>query len=1385
MANKKFISGTLTTVDKTGNNVVMFPKTRAKDVIYPNMSNVENVTNNMESKLNNCCTHWVDGNQDGSVYLTTSANQKSTIGYSSIAGGFNAATYGNNSIALGTESVVHGNNSVAVGQYSSSDADSSAVFGVQSSINKVAINSTAVGREVKLFSANTVAIGQSLNIGPSNIKYGDTNWSKSNSAMFGFGSNNTALSNSMLISHNCNNVSLINSVAMLRSSRIVDANNNNSLAISSALFGINLTASNRSAIFGISDAIYGAGVAMGDLITLRQNKDYPNIENYNEIAVGARITSANTANSDFFGSRINVATSINSSTHGSNITTKKATSSFIAGQVMNMNVISNSIVMGYRLDSKEVSLDASIGNSLVMASSSNLLSRDSVAITYNSSMNINSSTFVGKNITAQNISSSVAMGSNISMDSGREIVAIGSSLNVSAMTITIGGSTNVTKNNSIGIGTSVNVTAADSVGIGYLTKVTGNRSTSVGYGSNSSNTYAVAIGANSVSNGSRSISIGAARVYGEGSTGIGMGALVQKGAENSLVVGSYQNATDDFNIVELNNSKHSFLLGENISANGNQLVVIGEDTRIPTWGDYSSKNMIIAGSNISLVNSANLNTQSYPKDSLVIGDNIRTCDQDSITIGNNIWSQTNSAFGSRKYGADISIGENLRINSAMTETIGYNSTVNAVRSFIIANSAKVGTGSFGIMTDSISVVSNGSVDIQKSAYIGVNSNAIKNVTGSLAVTTNPVSFNDTTWLQPNNTKGRIIQRSVVASEGSRIDCSDSILVGNNNKLEHAVGCVVVGRNISDPNPSTGPQSIGLLKIGKDISTVAAPNDATLSDKKSAAIMIGDTICTGMSIDKTTGMYIGKNISIECWTDSELSPEGSIVLGDNLATVRMRNSILVGSNSANANEQKCTSATVRNMYSSIGIITNSNKSLDSAVQDVESSITIMNGITTPIGEIKYSTLFANTTKFGGYRYSYYYNNATGTIEYERQNMGDRITSNVVASSNSGKGIDYSSIECMNSTFNAPLTQSIIHGSKININGYIDLSDTANDAARYIEYLKKEPRNVYMAYPHGIESSIIIGNNVSGSSASGSLVLGDNSKFVRLSHSLVMGTGHSYNGTVDQSIITGNATRALGNVNSSILIGKNVFLNNNITSTSKNVTVSAFGTGLTITLNNSTPITNSITVVGQNTTSSLLNYEHTFAIGDNGWVFSASNNSIRGKTYTTMGSDYAELMEWNDGNPSNSDRCGRFVSLAHDGNQYGDIKIQLASGSDDEYLLGIVSGDPSIIGNGDMVWKNKYKTDKFGRIIYEIDSSGNKVPILNPLYDSSREYTIRSERPEWDAIGLRGFVNTLDDGSCIIGSYVKSSNDGIATLSNEKTRFVCVARLSEDVIKVDIH
>ncbi|MDE6435849.1 MAG: hypothetical protein K2L07_16710 [Lachnospiraceae bacterium] len=197
----------------------------------------------------------------------------------------------------------------------------------------------------------------------------------------------------------------------------------------------------------------------------------------------------------------------------------------------------------------------------------------------------------------------------------------------------------------------------------------------------------------------------------------------------------------------------------------------------------------------------------------------------------------------------------------------------------------------------------------------------------------------------------------------------------------------------------------------------------------------------------------------------------------------------------------------------------------------------------------------------------------------------------------------------------------------------------------------------------------------------------------------------------------------------------------------------------------------------------------------------NGTVKAKSTITASTtaDYAEFFEWADGNPDNEDRVGKFVTL--DG-----TKIRFASENDD-YILGIVSGEPFVLGNGDCdVWNGMHLRDEFGRVIYEpapkteelideetgeitykevLDENGNPVyqgtrPVLNPDYDAKQPYISRFDRPEWAPVGMLGVLSVYDDGTCEVNGYCKCNSNGEATKSENGYRVI--ERVADHIVKI---
>lgn len=227
-------------------------------------------------------------------------------------------------------------------------------------------------------------------------------------------------------------------------------------------------------------------------------------------------------------------------------------------------------------------------------------------------------------------------------------------------------------------------------------------------------------------------------------------------------------------------------------------------------------------------------------------------------------------------------------------------------------------------------------------------------------------------------------------------------------------------------------------------------------------------------------------------------------------------------------------------------------------------------------------------------------------------------------------------------------------------------------------------------------------------------------------------------------------------------------------------------------------NALFVIG-NGTSSSTGGSNAFSVGFTG------NVACSGTVKSSGTSDYAEMFEWEDGNPESEDRIGHFVTFAE-----GDMIRYAEPG--DEYVLGIVSAMPTVLGNGDCdKWNGAYKTDEFMRrkmkkepILVEkevVEEDGTKkveeVPLLNEdgevqyrqVFDYSDEwdpsilYIPREHRPEWDAIGMMGVLSVYDDGTCVVGGYAKVAENGTATkATGPKEGYRVIKRMSDNVVRV---
>ena len=215
--------------------------------------------------------------------------------------------------------------------------------------------------------------------------------------------------------------------------------------------------------------------------------------------------------------------------------------------------------------------------------------------------------------------------------------------------------------------------------------------------------------------------------------------------------------------------------------------------------------------------------------------------------------------------------------------------------------------------------------------------------------------------------------------------------------------------------------------------------------------------------------------------------------------------------------------------------------------------------------------------------------------------------------------------------------------------------------------------------------------------------------------------------------------------------------------------------------------------------------TFDTRANGYTLDWTGNATFAGTVTSAsGADYAEYFEWKDGNVNSEDRVGYIVTLDGD-------KIVKAKAGDD--ILGIISGCATVIGdNAEWNWQGRFERDEFGRIIYDqveqfIDTPDpdwepnpekpdEEVPMIkkslgyfpvpreNADYDPTKEYANRSNRPEWDTVGMMGKLYVRDDGTAAINDYVtvSATTDGVATKAEGRTSMRVMERVNDHIIRV---
>ena len=136
----------------------------------------------------------------------------------------------------------------------------------------------------------------------------------------------------------------------------------------------------------------------------------------------------------------------------------------------------------------------------------------------------------------------------------------------------------------------------------------------------------------------------------------------------------------------------------------------------------------------------------------------------------------------------------------------------------------------------------------------------------------------------------------------------------------------------------------------------------------------------------------------------------------------------------------------------------------------------------------------------------------------------------------------------------------------------------------------------------------------------------------------------------------------------------------------------------------------------------------------FVFHANGVANCSSTWTNGGADLGEMYEWEDGNPDNENRIGKIVTFVP-----GTDKIKCCGENDIPIGVTKPSETVAFLGRNNMDWYGKELRDEYGSILRNHDNS----PVINPDYDPKKDYTMRTERKEWAAVGLVGLCVINND------------------------------------------
>jgi nitrous oxidase accessory protein NosD len=135
-----------------------------------------------------------------------------------------------------------------------------------------------------------------------------------------------------------------------------------------------------------------------------------------------------------------------------------------------------------------------------------------------------------------------------------------------------------------------------------------------------------------------------------------------------------------------------------------------------------------------------------------------------------------------------------------------------------------------------------------------------------------------------------------------------------------------------------------------------------------------------------------------------------------------------------------------------------------------------------------------------------------------------------------------------------------------------------------------------------------------------------------------------------------------------------------------------------------------------------------------------------TIISGNADYAEVGEWEDGNPDAEERLGYFVAIA--AVEDNTIKIRKATSEDD--VKGVTVFNPAFSGNAAA---EKYISD-------------------GVLY------------PQYSYVGLMGIVSVIDNGTCTVGGRCMPADDGTAVPSSNNMGYGVLERIDASHVLIAV-